>query len=292
MKYLGILLLALIAVAFATNTQTENKSKTATENKAKVATQIGSNSFYRHHSAGPLKKAKKGKKSKNGGKNKKKKPKVIKIKRKKYADPIKILKDGWLKVSSSMFKHTGRFPPIVLPNGKEIKIVVDKQYFRINQIYSPGRVSPSFPPSKKYFWFRLSGKNLYYSMTRDDMNVLGVVTVKNIIDSFPATDMRSEKNCFRIKDRELRAWNLCAENIDQRNEWICKIKEMLGLSDKKLCSVKSLDDSKVTVITKKITQPVLLIPLPSPKCNESWDYVLKGQDWNCECSDGMLTITF
>jgi len=41
-----------------------------------------------------------------------------------------------------------------------------------------------------------------------------------------------------------------------------------------------------TVITKHVTSPVIVVPLPSKQCNEGWDYQSKGQDWDCDCSEG------
>lgn len=281
MKYLLLLLLALIAIAHATNTKSESKVQSKTEatvastSQIKTTNKSSSTSLSKGMTAKPKKKAK----------GKKKKNRVIRIKRRKFKNPIQILQTGWLKVSTTMFKHTGRFPPIVLPNGKQIKIKVNRQYFRINQAFAPAANNGNLPPGKKYFWFRLSGKNLYYSMTRDDINVLGVVSVKNIVDSYPNKKLINEKNCFRVLDREGRGWTLCAQSHALRNKWICAIKNILGLPDKK-CIIKTLADHKPTVITKKVNQPILLIPLPSPKCNENWDYQSKGLDWNCECSEG------
>jgi len=45
-------------------------------------------------------------------------------------------------------------------------------------------------------------------------------------------------------------------------------------------------DSEITVLTKKVTQPIILIPLPSKSCNENWDYTKKGIDWDCDCAEG------
>lgn len=293
MKYLIFLLFALISIAITTSVATENKtaSKAQTQAHSNTIIQIGSQTFNKKslfsssQSLPSLKNNKKKGKSKKNKKNKKKKTKVIKIKRKKFSDPIKVLMNGWLKVSTPMFRHTGKFPPIILPDGREIKIQINRQYFRINQAFNPGNLSKNLPSGKKYFWFRLSGKNLYYSMTRDDINVLGAISVRNIVDSYPNKQIVSEKHCFRILDREQKTWTLCAQTHELRNKWICKIKTMLGLPDK-TCLKKTLDDQKPTVITKKIKQPFVLIPLPSPKCNENWDYLAKGGDWNCECSEG------
>lgn len=33
-------------------------------------------------------------------------------------------------------------------------------------------------------------------------------------------------------------------------------------------------------------QPYILIPLPSKRCNERWNYQQKGHDWECDCVEG------
>lgn len=30
-----------------------------------------------------------------------------------------------------------------------------------------------------------------------------------------------------------------------------------------------------------------MFPLPSPFCNENWNYNENGKDWNCKCSEGL-----
>ena len=35
-----------------------------------------------------------------------------------------------------------------------------------------------------------------------------------------------------------------------------------------------------------IKEPMILIPLPSPVCNEDWNFGSKGTNWNCKCSEG------
>lgn len=42
------------------------------------------------------------------------------------------------------------------------------------------------------------------------------------------------------------------------------------------------------VINEKriVKEPMILIPLPSPVCNEDWNYGSKGTNWNCKCSEG------
>jgi hypothetical protein len=41
---------------------------------------------------------------------------------------------------------------------------------------------------------------------------------------------------------------------------------------------------------KIVKEPILLIPLPSPRCNEKWNYALHGDDWNCACAEGLSPV--
>jgi carbonic anhydrase len=253
----------------------------------------------------PGKKSNKPKKSK---KNIKKKKGRRLRKRKTYKNPVNVLKEGWLKISSPMFKHTGKFPLILLPNGDEAEIRCNRNYFRINEAFNRLNTSKNFPPSKLYFWFRLSGKNLYYSQSKKEINILGVLTIRNIVNTEKDMNIKKQKNCFRIRDREQRKWTLCAESKKHKYEWICQLKTILGYDKIRECirlkKRKAIKKAKgkgqqiieeeeeqpivkgPTVITRKVTTPVILIPLPSKKCNESWDYANKGANWNCECIDG------
>ena len=58
---------------------------------------------------------------------------------------------------------------------------------------------------------------------------------------------------------------------------------MLMINDD-LCLHKVANEP--TVIERTITQPIILIPLPSRMCNENWDYVRHGVNWECECAEG------
>ena len=207
------------------------------------------------------------------------------IRRKKFKDPIKVIKDGWLKISSSMFRHTGRFPPITLPGGKLVSIKTNKKFYRINTDFNQKNTSKDYPQSKFFFWMRLSGKNIYYSSNRKDINVLGNIAVKNLIDAYQEEEKSKEALCFRILDREAKKWKLCAENMRLRNKWICKIKEVLGLKDR-MCEKTALDTNSGKIIIKTIIQPTILIPLASHTCNDNWDFKTNGNDWECECKEG------
>ena len=248
----------------------------------------------------PINKNKK-KKSK-GGKKKK-----MRIRRRKtYKDPVQVLKEGWLRISSISFRHPGKFPSITLPDWEEMRIPVNKENFRINELYDQSDSGEDMPPTKYDFWFRVSGKNLYYSQKKDDLNVLGSISSINIVGS-TSDRSKGSKNCFTIKNKEKRSWKLCGQDILDKLEWICQLKTMLGHIKIRECGLADLlrkrgkgkngkynlgeiggDEvsRKPTVLVRKVETPIILIPLPSKQCNEEWDYSNKGQDWNCECSEG------
>lgn len=76
-------------------------------------------------------------------------------------------------------------------------------------------------------------------------------------------------------------WKLCANSLEERNNWVCAIQKALG-------QVCNSDISKIEVIKRKIVkQPVIIIPVPAPMCNEKWDYRSHGEDWQCDCVEGL-----
>ena len=198
-------------------------------------------------------------------------------------DKLRLLLEDWLKISSPMFKNQARFPPISMPDGSRVEIKVDHNFFRYNLAFNDNNPDPSMPPDNFYFWFRLSGKNIYYSSTQTDVNILGAIKIGNINDSVPHNDYSNEATCFSIKDTENKNWKLCADSIDIRNKWVCKIKEILMINDD-LCLHKLATEP--TVIEKTVNQPIILIPLPSRMCNENWDYIRHGANWECDCAEG------
>ena len=199
-------------------------------------------------------------------------------------DEFGLILEDWLKISSPMFKNRTRFPQISMPDGSKMEIKVNHNFFRINSAFNDNNPDPQMPPDVLYFWFRLSGKNIYYSLTKSDINILGAIKVSNVQESIALNDYSSEATCFIIKDSEEHNWKLCADSIDIRNKWLCKIKEILMINDN-LCSNKK-SENEPTVIEKIVTQPIILIPLPSRMCNENWTYLNHGMNWECDCSEG------
>jgi carbonic anhydrase len=80
---------------------------------------------------------------------------------------------------------------------------------------------------------------------------------------------------------------LCAENQAMKKLWYCQISKNIGKSDP-ICKMTGLMTGLMTgpVVERIIKQPMIIIPVPSPYCNEKWDYKNQGADWQCECSEG------
>lgn len=75
-------------------------------------------------------------------------------------------------------------------------------------------------------------------------------------------------------------WSLCETVDGDADIWVCKIKTALGLQ----CDS---EPGVITIKKIKITQPVMIVPLPSPDCATDWNYDLHGSDWVCNCNEGL-----
>ena len=217
-----------------------------------------------------------------------------KIKRRPTLNDKKIYLEGWLSISSNVFRNTRIYPPIKFADGSENVIKVNNKNFRVNSEYVKGSKEGS--PGKNYFWFRLSGRHIYYSSNSNDVNVLDNVYVSKISHSLPIRASKKSGNCFMFKDIRKIKFKVCARQIKERNNWLCQLQKNLGQPEDYVCRIlkkkgKGPDGTEDAVgadniIEKTITQPLIIIPQPSKMCNEKWDYSAKGQDWECQCSEG------
>lgn len=88
--------------------------------------------------------------------------------------------------------------------------------------------------------------------------------------------------CFMIRDNEQDGWQLCADDQNDYENWVCKIKKVAFRQN---CYQK--DDEEIELKQKVvIRQPIYIITRPSPYCNENKDFSRKGEDWECLCKDG------
>jgi len=198
----------------------------------------------------------------------------------------KMVLEDWLMISSPLFQDLKVFPLVTLPSGIKAKIHVDSNKFRLNDAFFPA--SGDKPPSSREFWFRLSGLNIYYSVSQKDINILGAISIKTITNAIlDKTQIYIGNNatyCFTVWDTDFHDWRVCSYKEDVAQKWVCAIKKLLGETPPECLTNKNA--TKVEVVEKKITQPIIIIPLPSKFCNEDWNYQKEGKDWECDCKEG------
>ena len=199
-------------------------------------------------------------------------------------EKFKIVLENWMKISSPQFKDVNVFPEVLTPDYEVKTVPINDFNFRINPFYKKKVYGDkNYPPSRFHFWFRYSDKNLYYTADPQSLKVLGNVSLKEIND-IKESDDPDLHDCLIIQHNS-GTWNICTDDRAEKNKWLCQIKKDLG-GDVESCHKLIIDNLEPTVIEKKITQPIILIPHPAKDCNENWNYAKNGDDWECDCSDG------
>lgn len=94
--------------------------------------------------------------------------------------------------------------------------------------------------------------------------------------------------CMSIIDDLNSNWKICSLVKSDIISWYCSIKRNLHQIDN-ICNpnLNKMNFKKKPDIIEQITKPVIVIPLPSKQCNEGWNYQNNGDDWECECQEGI-----
>jgi hypothetical protein len=207
-----------------------------------------------------------------------------------------IINEGWMSVSSPVFKNESKFPVFTYPNnGIGEALVTENDYMRINEKYQERPPSlnssenytkdPNAPPERTQFYFRLNTKYLYFSETQDCINVLGNF---RWIDQ-TLTARRVSTNCFELQDKSGDKFKYCGAQALIKNI-LCYIQDKLRFEQDKICKNDDVKDETVTapgqIVEKIITQPYILIPTAREECNDDWNYRKNGADWECLCKEG------
>lgn len=209
------------------------------------------------------------------------------------ADPLKIRNDfetlgivmnDWMRISNTAFNDVNKFPSLVRPDYLKEKLKFDSAFFRTNEYFKKKTYNdPNYPPSRYHFWFRYTDKNLYYSTNPKDMNVLDSIPLR-AITAVSQNDDDIYSDCLIIEADTVK-WNVCNEDFNIKIKWFCQLKKDMGV-DEEDCHSLVLQNIAPTVVETKVTEPIILIPLPSTECNEKWSYKEKGSDWECDCQEG------
>jgi len=206
-------------------------------------------------------------------------------------NPKPILEE-WFMISSKVFNEQSRFPRVDV-FGKKIQIKTDANNFRINGAYGHELLKSKLP-NDKFFWFRLSGLNLYYTSTDTDINILGAIHVESMVEALlqDKLDASTEilTTCFVLKDSERNEWKICGLKEEVVKKWFCQLKTFLNIKDLNNCPDIIVDlklpPPKIIDKTIEITQPIILVPLEQRHCNDNWTYQKFTSDWECDCKEG------
>lgn len=157
--------------------------------------------------------------------------------------------------------------------------------FRVNSKYE--RNSPIIPTPNSFF-FRLANNMIYYSQIEDDIRILDSFSTDYIYEVKDVQINNKKQSslgdvCFKVSEKEGgKFWNLCAKTTADKNKWICAIKRAINQD----CNIPQNELDNHIFKKQIINQPMIIIPIPSPMCNEKWNYETHGNDWECKCKEG------
>jgi carbonic anhydrase len=209
-------------------------------------------------------------------------------------DPSVQLQD-WLSITSNAFLNPSKYPILKNENGDNIELKFGAKPDRINEKFS---VSQNEGSENEYnFWFKIRGGYMYYFATKDDINILGSVLVQRAENTQIHNKHASENitnSCFQVYDNENDMYLICAMTEDIKFTWLCSLQSFLKMSEidpfcfppSETKALVKVDNSNAVEV-KKVTQPVIIIPMSSRKCNNNANYSNKGKDWECICSEGL-----
>ena len=201
----------------------------------------------------------------------------------------KMLED-WFTMASTNLKNAQKFPPVKLKTGEEIRIGLGPKHKRKNDAFDS--ITDNKPATENHFYFRLTPNILYYASTKDDLNVLGALKIDRVSTCIKAPGDpigTNQSYCLNLADDESDKWTMCHTDEKTVAKWECYIQKYMGIPRQDCDNIAApANVTKPTIITveRSTIQPIIMIPLPSPECNEHWDYQSEGDDWNCECSEG------
>jgi hypothetical protein len=148
-----------------------------------------------------------------------------------------IILSDWLMVASRTFKNNAVFPEIYTGfQNTNVRIKTDGYDFRINDAHKKDANQNNNPAQEKHFWFRLTKEMIFYSSTKEDLNVLGGNKIADI--TYAALVKKHELGyfCFSINDKSRHDWKICSELERTRNIWYCGVQKLRDQKVEKFCA--------------------------------------------------------
>ena len=197
--------------------------------------------------------------------------------------PSGVLED-WLSIASSTFGNKRRYPDIALSNGNVVNVQQGEGHKRINENFKKAKKSGA--RTQYDFYTKMKSKYLFYSTDKDDINIIDSIYVKKI------QNINNNDLCFNIESSSEDNFVLCGKDKATKLKWLCSIQQLLNDPMNPECPLPKTvsNDTAVnttsTVKVRKNLKQMIIIPTPSPHCNENWNYLKHGEDWECQCKEG------
>lgn len=165
-----------------------------------------------------------------------------------------IILNDWLLISSGTFRNSAVFPEINMGYlNSNLRIKFDSFDFRINDAHAKDESDNDNSPSHdKLFWFRLTKDHIFYSSTKQDLNILGGNKIEHIIDAVRLKKDSLGFFCFSINDKSGHDWKICSESEKIRNNWFCNLQKLRGKEVENYCK-NNEDDSNANIIYKNVS---------------------------------------
>ncbi len=217
---------------------------------------------------------------------------------------------GWFAVSNPKFLDANLFPTQASNSKESVDFQnLEGENFIVNKSF-PNAAEKDLT-NKLLFFFRFKSGVLYFTSAKASMNVLGSLKPAAAEDSEMSNLKLSSasQTCFSVSDASEMTWTLCALNAEQKKKWLCSLQKYLNspatepfctnenpnnnnnnnnnnkANEKKNNTKKSEADTKPQDKQKK-HKNILIIPTESRKCNDKWNYLSRGSDWECSCAEG------
>jgi carbonic anhydrase len=201
-------------------------------------------------------------------------------------DPNAEISD-WLFISSDKLKNQEQFPMLKRNQGEEERHKFSIEGQVVNKKFSDSQKEGAV--DERQFYFRARAGYIYFTQTKSELNVLGSILMKKVSNAEPlnnAFNTTTVSHCLNVFDFEEQNWRICALNEETKLKWMCSLEDYTKSDIDFACKTYNKAESTTTVATRKVTQPVIIIPIASKQCNEKWNYLNKGSNWECTCKEG------
>ena len=162
-----------------------------------------------------------------------------------------VIFNDWLQISSKSF-HLQYNEIDMGFHGANVKIKTNSNDFRINDAFARDINTDNQPPSAELFWFRLTNDLIFYSSTKQDLNLLGGIKISDINSADGDKKGIDGEFCFEIVSKQGNTpWEICTHIKNVRDMWFCKIQELRKETQPLYCT-NANGDSTTKIIIKNV----------------------------------------